>query len=82
MKDGLLDVALFRTRGRLGVAKALIGIFTGTHVKRSWVQMVRARRIRFKTPAMDRFQIDGDFLDAEGDVITVQDGAIRVVIPA
>lgn len=81
MRDGLLDVALFHTRGRLGVARALIGIFTGTHTKKNWVRTLRARRIRFKTSAMDRFQIDGDFLDAQGDEITVQDGAIRVVVP-
>lgn len=81
MHDGLLDVTLFYTRGRLGVAKAFVGIFTGTHVKKPWVKMLRARKIRFKTAAMELFQIDGDFVDAEGSEITVQDSAIRVVVP-
>ena len=30
---------------------------------------------------MDLFQVDGDFIEAEGDEIAVQENAIRIVVP-
>ncbi|MCB1034608.1 MAG: diacylglycerol kinase family lipid kinase [Acidobacteria bacterium] len=82
--DGLLDLILFRGRGRattLGFARDLA---LGRHLSRRDVEASRARSVRLTLPAGACLQVDGDALPHLGEEVelTISKEKLRILSPA
>jgi diacylglycerol kinase (ATP) len=79
--DGLLDVVVLGTFGRLELLRWLPTIYPGRHVRHPRVHVRRARRLRVSGPASLPTHVDGEPVGATPVVLSVEPGALRLRVP-
>ena len=82
LDDGQLDVVIIHELPRARFLTLLPTVFTGTHVNRSVVEIVRARTIEIAASRPFAVYADGDPIGELPARISVLPGAMRVIAPA
>ena len=80
--DGLLDVVSSSATSRLAFLRALPRIFKGTHVDLPSVSVSQARTVVLDAERPFRVFADGDPIGTLPCSVTVQPGALQVLLPA
>ncbi len=81
--DGLLDVVVFRGRGRLMTLGFALELARGRHVGRRDVEVMRVKEVEIVAPPEMRLQIDGDVLEAAAPfTVRVSDQRLSVLLPS
>jgi len=76
--DGLLDLVLFRGRGRLQTLGFALSLLTGRHTRRHDVETHRVREVQLLAPEAPDLQLDGDPLRGVRTPLTVRLAAERL----
>lgn len=80
--DGMLDVVLFRGRGRWAVSSLAWDIFLGRHHRRRDLEIRKVRALEIRGPLPDGLQVDGDVLQVGLPVgLEVRASALCVLTP-
>lgn len=80
--DGLLDVVLFRGRGRWSVPSFAMSLTIGRHIKRPDLEIRKVSELEILGPLPNGLQIDGDVIPVELPVrLGVAAGALKVLTP-
>lgn len=80
--DGLLDVVLFKGRGRGVIPSLAFGLLTGRHTRRQDLEIRRVSSLDVVGPLPDGLQVDGDVLPVNLPLeLTVSPVALRVLTP-
>lgn len=83
LNDGLLDVVVFRGRGRLAALGFTLDVALGRHLRRPDVEAMRVEEVTIDTPPEVRLQIDGDVLAASPPfTIRMSENRLSVLLPA
>lgn len=83
LDDGLLDVVVIERVGRLRFLAGLLPrIFRGTHVRLSWVRVLRAAEVRITADRPFTMFADGDPIAALPVRVRAIPAAVRVLVPA
>lgn len=81
--DGLLDVVVFRGRGRWATLAFNLQLARGRHVHRPDVELMRVREVEVLAPPEVRLQIDGDVLMATPPfTFRMSENRLSVLLPA
>ncbi len=78
--DGLLDVVLLGALGRAELLRWLPTVYWGGHLANPKIKTWRAPAARVTTPAPQRVQIDGELCAHTPVDITIQPGALRLLV--
>jgi YegS/Rv2252/BmrU family lipid kinase len=81
LADGLLDVVLIRRIPRLQFLALMPTVFTGAHVRRSCVEVHRARELRIEADRPFTLFADGDPIARLPVTVSVAPRAVRVLVP-
>ena len=81
LTDGRLDVVTIADLSRTAFLRALPGVFRGTHVRRPQVSVRLARTVELDADRPFRVFADGDPAGTLPATVTVQPGAVRVLLP-
>lgn len=80
--DGMLDVVLFRGRGRWVVPLLALDIFLGRHLRRKDLEIRKVQALEILGPLPDGLQVDGDVLRVQLPVpLDIRPGALKVLTP-
>ena len=80
--DGLLDVVLFRGRGRWAVPSLALDIFLGRHHRRDDLEIRQMRDLVVVGPLPHGLQIDGDVIEVDLPIdLEVSASALNVLTP-
>jgi len=83
LDDGLLDMVVIERVGRLRFLAGLLPrIFRGTHVRLSWVRVLRAAEVRITADRPFTMFADGDPIAALPVRVRAIPAAVRVLVPA
>ncbi|MGB9715481.1 MAG: diacylglycerol/lipid kinase family protein [Thermodesulfovibrionales bacterium] len=77
LTDPSFYVCLFKGKRRIDILKYVIGIITGTHLKFSDVEYIKANHVRVNNDA--HIQIDGDYFGKGTAVIEIVPDALRLI---
>lgn len=78
--DGLLDVVILRDVSRLGfVSVAMRELYTGAHVNRPEIEIIRAREIRIEADRELPYGGDGELIGILPVTVRVRPGALQVL---
>lgn len=81
--DGLLDLLLYRGRGRGGGLGLFRDLFLGRHTRRRDVEMERVEEVELRAPQTVWVQVDGDVIEVETPVrIGLAAHRLRVLTPS
>ncbi|MBV8529001.1 MAG: diacylglycerol kinase family lipid kinase [Candidatus Dormibacteraeota bacterium] len=81
LDDGLFDVVIVESAGRLKTIRGVPSLYRGTHVRRPQVEVCRARQVRIdhgSTPLL--FDVEGEQVGQTGATITCLPGALRLCV--
>jgi YegS/Rv2252/BmrU family lipid kinase len=83
LHDGKLDAVSIRNVGPLGRIRAFGRVARGTHETLPCVSVRRSRRFRIAFDRPVRFELDGEVLTAEGNVVEAESvpGALELLVP-
>lgn len=80
--DGLLDVVLFRGRGRWAVPSFVVDLLLGRHTRRPDLEIRRVDKLKIVGPLPGGLQMDGDVVPVELPLsLGVSRAALRVLAP-
>jgi diacylglycerol kinase (ATP) len=79
--DGLLDVVVLGTFGRLELLRWLPTIYPGRHLRHPCVHVRRARRLRVSGPTSLPTHVDGEPVGTTPVVLSIEPGALRLRVP-
>ena len=83
LRDGELDLVLFRGRGRFAALGLARDLGLGRHLKRRDVERRRVRELELASPARYLVQVDGDVLEGDSPLrITMSEERLWVLAPA
>ncbi|HSV73212.1 MAG TPA: diacylglycerol kinase family protein [Chthonomonadales bacterium] len=80
--DGLLDVCIVRSVGRLRFALAFPRVYRGTHTTHPGVRMLRGARVRIESDGSPLMLIDGEVWGSVPAVFGVEPLAVTFMTPA
>ncbi len=79
--DGLLDLVVLKGISRLRIIQIFKTIFSGAHIHEPEVEYVQGREIRIEADEPVPFQVDGDPGGTTPITITLEEGALEVIVP-
>lgn len=82
LDDGLFDVVMTDSVGKLRFLANLPKVFKGTHVEEPEVSVARAARVEINASRRFRVYADGEHLSDLPASLRVLPGALRVIVPA
>lgn len=80
--DGILEVCIVGEMSRLSLLACFPRLLRGTHLDLPQVRLLRTRRLRIKSDRPADFFADGEFHQRLPVDLTVQPGALEVIVPA
>jgi len=81
LDDGVLDVYIFKGRNFLDVARHIVMILSGKHLRDAKVESYRAKCVEIRGEATLPLHTDGDPVGYTPATITVLPKALRVIVP-
>jgi diacylglycerol kinase family enzyme len=81
-RDGEFDLVLIKQISRLRFLALLPLVFSGRHVRLSCVEVLRARSVEIAADRPFTLYADGDPLAELPATLTVDPGALRVMVPS
>jgi len=81
LDDGMLDVYIFKGSNTLDVARHIVMILSGKHVKDPQVESYRARQVEIRGEEPLPLHTDGDPVGSTPVTLTVLPRALRVIVP-
>src|SRR5262249_1470160 len=81
IEDGLFDICLLKSCGKLEFMMAFPRVFKGTHTSHPKVEMARASHVRVETDPPLPVLVDGDVVGTTPAEFTIHQRAIRVMTP-
>lgn len=79
--DGILEVCVVGEMSRLSLLACFPRLLSGTHLALPQVRLLSTRRLGMESDRAADFYADGEFLQRLPVELTVQPGALRVVVP-
>ncbi len=83
LDDGLFDVVIVESAGRVRTIRGVPSLYRGTHVRRPEVEVCRTRQVRIdhgETPLL--FDVEGEQVGQTGATVTCLPGALRLCVEA
>lgn len=83
LDDGLFDIVIVESAGRVRTIRGVPSLYRGTHVRRPQVEVCRARQVRIDhgdTPLL--FDVEGEQVGQTGATVTCLPGALRLCVEA
>jgi YegS/Rv2252/BmrU family lipid kinase len=82
LTDGMLDVVMIEDMPRLRYLRLAPTVFSGRHVRRRAVSVVRAREVRISAARPFSLYADGEAISELPATIRALPGAVRMIVPA
>lgn len=79
--DGLLDIAVIGSLGRLDLLRTFPKVFSGRHILHPKVSLYRSTGVRIEASTNVRIHADGEVFEGKTFVFTVHPGAVEVFMP-
>lgn len=81
LHDGMLDVVIIGSMGRLEMLKVLGGVYSGAHLKHPRVQVLQGRRVSLQVPSGTKVHVDGDHIPLERLDFEARPASLLVAVP-